>query len=135
MYVYALPILLHAADHKLVYSILGSLKAGFSDGDVRLMLLVLQTVGQQIRTAEPGSFKAFIEGLDTKMSALAAEEKLSQRSRLMLELIVEMRNAKKIKEKHGAGSLESNLNADVLEQLQSCNVERVALHDLTWKQV
>lgn len=123
------------ADNQLMYSLLDSMKASLSDGDVRLMLLVLQTVGQQLRAAEPNSFKALLEGTETKMDALASENNLSQRARLMLELIVEMKNSKKIKEKHGAGSLQSNLNAEVMQQLQSCNVERVALHSLTWEHV
>lgn len=118
-----------------MYSLLGALQASFSDGDVQLMLLVLQTVGQQMRIAEPNSFKAFLERAESKMTALAAAKQLSQRSRLMLELIVEMKNSKKIKEKHGAGSLESNLNADVMQQLRSCSVERVAMHSLTWDHV
>jgi hypothetical protein len=118
-----------------MYSLLHCLKGNFKDGDVQLMLLVLQTVGQQMRTAEPGSFKTFMEGVETKMAALAGANELSQRSRLMLELIVEMKNSKKIKEKHGAGSLQSNLNADVMHLLRSCNVERVTMHGLTWEQV
>jgi hypothetical protein len=115
--------------------LLDSLKDFFTDGDVQLMLLVLQTVGQQLRTAEPESFKKFLEGVETKMVALAGAKELSQRSRLMLELIVEMKNSKKIKEKHGAGSLESNLNADVMHQLRSCDVAHVTMHNLTWQQV
>jgi hypothetical protein len=129
-----LSVCIHA-DHKLMYSFLDALIASFSDGDVRLMLLVLQTIGQQLRTVEPTSLKTFIEGVEAKMAALAAAYALSQRSRLMLELILEMKNAKKIKEKHGAGSLESNLNADVMVQLRNCSADRVALHSISWEQV
>ena len=123
------------ADNQLMYSLLDAMKDSFSDGDVQLMLLVLQTVGQPMRTAEPNCFKALLQGAETKMAALAAVNKLSQRSRLMLELILEMKDSKKIKEKHGAGSLEANLNADVVQELRNCSVERVALHSLTWKHV
>lgn len=118
-----------------MYSLLEHLKAGFSDGDVHLMLLTLNTVGYELRGDDAVGMKEFIENVHAKSSSCKAENVLSQRARLMLELIVDIKNNRKHKAGGVYAGLEASLPAVTLKQLKECNADLIALDHITWAQV
>lgn len=124
-----------SAGSKVIYSLLEHLKQKFSDGDVHLILLVLQTVGYQLRGDDGVGMKAFIESVHGKSATLRTNNALSQRARLMLELIVDIKNNRKRKNLGGHVGLEAAVPAGTLKQLRECNAEAMALHHITWPQV
>lgn len=124
-----------SAGSKVIYSLLEHLKDKFSDFDVHLILLVLQTVGYQLRSDDGVGMKAFIESLHAKSATLRTSNALSQRARLMLELIVDIKNNRKRKNLGGHVGLEATVPAGTLKLLRECNAEAIALHHITWPQV
>jgi hypothetical protein len=122
-----------SADGKLVYSLLQLLKESCTDGDIQLMLLLLQSVGHALRAEDPAALKMFIGSVEDLMGTLGRAKKLTQRARLLMELVVDMKDSKK--QKRRPAGLEAHFPADVLKQLRGCSIESVAIHSLTWQHV
>lgn len=102
---------------------------------MHLVLLVLQTVGYQLRSDDAVGMKALIESVHAKSATLKASNSLSQRARLMLELIVDLKNNRKRKNMGGHVGLEATVPPATLKQLRDCNADAMALHYITWPQV
>eukprot|EP00892_Ulva_mutabilis_P003510 jgi/Ulvmu1/1530/UM011_0260.1 len=120
---------------KVMYSLLEHLKEAFSDGDVHLILLVLNTVGFQLRGDDAAGMKTFIESVHAKSASKKASGDLSQRARLMLELIVDIKNNRKRKIGGVHAGLDASLPPATLKQLRECNADLIALHHVTWEQL
>ena len=120
------------AGSDVMFSLLEHLKAGFSDGDVTLLVHVLHSVGFQLRAGDAVAMKDFVVGVHSKAAELASQSALSQRARLMLDLVVDIKNNRKRDER---GGRTASLPADVANLLRDSNVEAVALEQLSWNKV
>lgn len=112
-----------------MFSLLEHLKAGFTETDISLMVTTLHTIGLRLRSADAPSMKTFVLSVHARSAELASKEALSQRARLMLDLVVDIKNNRK-----RASPQAANLPADVAKLLRESNVDTVAL-DVTWDKV
>ena len=109
----------------MIYSLLEHVKKSFSDGDVHLILLILQTVGYQLRADDAVGMKQFITGVHARSAEMKANDALTQRARLMLELIVDIKNNRKRTNMGGNVGLEAAVPPATLKQLRDSGVDTV----------
>ena len=121
------------AGSEVVFSLLERLKADFSDGDVTLIVSMLHAFGLDLRADDPAGMKTFVLSVHARAADLGAQGELSQRARLMLDLVVDIKNNRK---RGGAGGGQTAaLPPDVRKLVHGSNVEAVALRQLTWDTV
>jgi nucleolar MIF4G domain-containing protein 1 len=119
----------------VLFSLLEHLKDGFADGDVALIAALLHAAGLGPRGDDPAAMKAFVLAVHATAADLGARGALSQRARLMLELIVDIKNNRKRMGGKAGGGATAALPLDVVKLVQGSNVEAVALRQLSWDTV
>ncbi|KAF8061907.1 MRF1 [Scenedesmus sp. PABB004] len=136
-----------AAD--LVFSVLGELTRRFEEGDVAMMLTLLNAVGLQLRATDPAAMKGFVLAVHAR--AAAAGGRMSKRAEIMLELVMDIKNNRareaKAKAKKGAaagggggggaaaagrGGAAAVLQPPLLKWLRGAGVADVTLANVSW---
>lgn len=78
----------------LVWDIADSFVQSLSETDVAQLLLLVRACGPTLREHDPGGFKAFLERLSQKVGQLKADNQLPTRARLLLDLLIDIKNNK-----------------------------------------
>jgi nucleolar MIF4G domain-containing protein 1 len=116
-----------------MFSLLELFKASFTDGDITLMVTLLHNVGLALRSDDTESMKAFVLSVHARAAELGEQGALSQRARLMLDLVVDIKNNRNRGNRSGGQT--ASLPSDVAKLMRESNVDLVSLDHLTWDTV
>lgn len=75
-----------------------------SEIDVDLIVSILSTIGLKLRNEDPSAMKDFVLSVHTRAAELGQSGSLTQRARLMLELVVDVKNNKGSNKASGAAT-------------------------------
>eukprot|EP00698_Gefionella_okellyi_P022897 TRINITY_DN767_c0_g1_i1.p1 TRINITY_DN767_c0_g1~~TRINITY_DN767_c0_g1_i1.p1 ORF type:complete len:683 (+),score=180.06 TRINITY_DN767_c0_g1_i1:45-2051(+) len=78
--------------HELLFDVLRLLTERFTESDVELILLTVQTVGTPLRKADPMMLKELVDSVQSKASKTDAT---NLRFKFMLEALVDLKNSKR----------------------------------------
>ena len=88
---------------KVLYGLLVTLVSTLDELDATLMLSLLRCAGARLRSEDPGGMKDFILSLQTRVAELrdaggadTAVGGLTKRARLMLDMVVDLKNNKRV---------------------------------------
>ncbi|GAX86627.1 hypothetical protein CEUSTIGMA_g14035.t1, partial [Chlamydomonas eustigma] len=121
----------------VVYSLLHKLRDRLSELDVDMVVLVLGSVGLQLRNEDPAAMKDFVVGVHARAADLGQQGALTKRAQLMLDLVVDVKNNRRSADSGGSGGKRaaSVLSPGVLKWLRQSGVEEVQLRNITWEKL
>jgi hypothetical protein len=108
------------------------LKSRFSEGDVALIVNLLHQIGFALRSENAALMKGFIVSVHEHAGQLGAQGQLSQRARLMLDLVIDIKNNRKRAD--NLGKQAAALLPHFVQLLKENHVDAVSLRHLTWHQ-
>ncbi len=121
-----------------------------------LQVALLNARGLALRSADPAAMKAFVLSVTQRVASVSESQGktdnkgLSTRARLMLDLVIDIKNnrttaaaggatagrSKKGGSSHtGGGGASIALSSATAAWLKGCNVDQVALRGITWSKV
>lgn len=117
----------------LVFSLLDEWRTRFHECDVVAMAGLLSTAGLALRAADPEQMKAFVVAVHARAAECSKNgTTLSTRARVMLDLVVDIKNNRKREDGRRKAVA---LDPAAAKWLRSCHVGTVALGGITWKKV
>lgn len=79
----------------MVYSLLHMLRERFTEDDVQVMVSLLGSCGLQLRAANPAAMKDFVLAVHERVAQVSSQGSgLSTRAKLMLDLVIDIKNNK-----------------------------------------
>ena len=121
----------------LIFSLLEEWRARFHESDVVAMAGLLGAAGLALRAADPERMKEFVVEVHSRAAEKGAESSggssFSTRARVMLDLVVDIKNNRKRQD--GNRKKVVSLDAAAAKWLKGCGVGAVALGGITWKKV
>lgn len=118
----------------LVYDLLAAWRARFSDADVAAMAALLGAAGLALRAADPERMKAFVVEVHAAAAAAGGAAALPPRTRVMLELVVDVKNNRQRRERGAAGAGPA-LAPAAARWLKGAGAAGVAVGGITWEKV
>ncbi|KAL3133156.1 hypothetical protein ABBQ38_007050 [Trebouxia sp. C0009 RCD-2024] len=115
-----------------IYSFLDHLTHRFAEGDVAMMLTLLQSCGLQLRSDDSVSMKDFVVAVHGRAAKAGAEGQMSPRADIMLSLVLDIKNNKRRDRASGPAAV---LSPGVVAWLKQCHVGQVQLKGLTWEKL
>ena len=126
------------------YGFLVTLAKSLSELDSTLMLTLLRIAGNRLRSEDPVGMKEFILALQARVAELQKERgdgedggQLSKRARLMLEMVIDLKNNKKRDSAQDVGKDQWGFPVALSKWLRGTNVGEatVALRALTYEKL
>jgi nucleolar MIF4G domain-containing protein 1 len=114
----------------VVFSLLEHLKSSFSEGDVVIIVHLLHQIGFAVRSENAALMKDFVVSVHERAGQLGAKGELTQRARLMLDLVVDIKNNRK--RSGNSNRRAASLLPHFVQLLKGSSVDSVSLHNLTW---
>lgn len=117
---------------EIVYSLLDKLCVRFSEADVAAIAGLMRLSGLALRTADPERMKDFVVSVHARAAEQGGPEKLSARTRVMLDTVLDVKNNRKRAD--GKGQIVT-LDGPAARWLRGTGVSSIAVGGISWEAI